>query len=31
TMELIICRIRKRSAPKIVKTVRGLGYQVNAE
>ena len=31
TIEVFIGRIRKKIAPKIIKTVRGLGYQLNAE
>lgn len=31
TVEVFIGRIRKKIAPKIIKTVRGLGYQLNAE
>ncbi|MFM2620478.1 response regulator transcription factor [Vibrio owensii] len=31
TIEVFIGRIRKKVAPKIIKTVRGLGYQLNAE
>ncbi|MDN3699780.1 response regulator transcription factor [Vibrio artabrorum] len=30
TVEVFIGRIRKKIAPKIIKTVRGLGYQLNA-
>ncbi|MGD8112702.1 response regulator transcription factor [Vibrio sp. TRT 17S01] len=30
TIEVFIGRIRKKIAPKIIKTVRGLGYQLNA-
>ncbi|MEF1172801.1 response regulator transcription factor [Vibrio sinaloensis] len=31
TIEVFIGRIRKKIAPKVIKTVRGLGYQLNAE
>ena len=31
TSEVFIGRIRKQIAPKVIKTVRGLGYQLNAE
>ena len=31
TIEVFIGRIRKKIAPNIIKTVRGLGYQLNAE
>ncbi|GEM76925.1 response regulator transcription factor [Vibrio sagamiensis] len=31
TIEVFIGRIRKKIAPKIIKTVRGLGYQLNAD
>ncbi|MGF1753965.1 response regulator transcription factor [Vibrio makurazakiensis] len=31
TVEVFIGRIRKKIAPKIIKTVRGLGYQLNSE
>lgn len=31
TIEVFIGRIRKKIAPKIIKTVRGLGYQLNVE
>lgn len=31
TIEVFIGRIRKKIAPKMIKTVRGLGYQLNAE
>lgn len=31
TIEVFIGRIRKKVAPDIIKTVRGLGYQLNAE
>ena len=31
TIEVFIGRIRKKIAPKIIKTVRGLGYQLNAK
>ncbi|CAM3011220.1 response regulator transcription factor [Vibrio neptunius] len=31
TIEVFIGRIRKKIAPKVFKTVRGLGYQLNAE
>ncbi|MGR4988363.1 response regulator transcription factor [Vibrio rotiferianus] len=31
TIEVFIGRIRKKIAPKIIKTVRGLGYQLNAQ
>ncbi|WGV99227.1 response regulator transcription factor [Vibrio sp. YMD68] len=31
TVEVFIGRIRKKIAPKIIKTVRGLGYQLNCE
>ncbi|MEZ8825133.1 response regulator transcription factor [Vibrio amylolyticus] len=30
TVEVFIGRIRKKLAPKVIKTVRGLGYQLNA-
>ncbi|MDN3609854.1 response regulator transcription factor [Vibrio ostreicida] len=30
TIEVFIGRIRKKIAPKVIKTVRGLGYQLNA-
>ncbi len=30
TIEVFIGRIRKKIAPNIIKTVRGLGYQLNA-
>jgi len=30
TIEVFIGRIRKKVAPKVIKTVRGLGYQLNA-
>lgn len=31
TVEVFIGRIRKKISPKIIKTVRGLGYQLNVE
>lgn len=31
TIEVFIGRIRKKIAPKVIKTVRGLGYQLNAD
>ena len=31
TVEVFIGRIRKKMAPNIIKTVRGLGYQLNAK
>ncbi|RJX65057.1 DNA-binding response regulator [Vibrio sinensis] len=31
TIEVFIGRIRKKIAPNVIKTVRGLGYQLNAE
>ena len=31
TIEVFVGRIRKKIAPKVIKTVRGLGYQLNAE
>ncbi|WP_394248590.1 response regulator transcription factor [Vibrio profundi] len=31
TVEVFIGRIRKKIAPKVIKTVRGLGYQLNSE
>lgn len=31
TIEVFIGRIRKKIAPKVIRTVRGLGYQLNAE
>ncbi|USD64172.1 response regulator transcription factor [Vibrio sp. SCSIO 43136] len=31
TIEVFIGRIRKKISPKIIKTVRGLGYQLNAQ
>ncbi|MCG6232855.1 helix-turn-helix domain-containing protein, partial [Vibrio furnissii] len=31
TIEVFIGRIRKKIAPNIIKTVRGLGYQLHAE
>ncbi|MCY9843154.1 response regulator transcription factor [Vibrio caribbeanicus] len=31
TIEVFVGRIRKKITPKVIKTVRGLGYQLNAE
>ncbi len=31
TIEVFVGRIRKKIAPDIIKTVRGLGYQLNAK
>lgn len=31
TIEVFIGRIRKKIAPKVIKTVRGLGYRLNAD
>lgn len=31
TIEVFVGRIRKKIAPNVIKTVRGLGYQLNAE
>ncbi|MGF1712315.1 response regulator transcription factor [Vibrio kagoshimensis] len=31
TVEVFIGRIRKKIAPKVIKTVRGLGYQLNVD
>ncbi|MGJ7093448.1 response regulator transcription factor [Vibrio hannami] len=31
TVEVFIGRIRKKISPKVIKTVRGLGYQLNVE
>lgn len=31
TVEVFIGRIRKKISPDIIKTVRGLGYQFNAQ
>ncbi|MFY2508452.1 response regulator transcription factor [Vibrio pectenicida] len=31
TIEVFIGRIRKKISPKVIKTVRGLGYQLNAD
>lgn len=31
TIEVFIGRIRRKLSPSVIKTVRGLGYQLNAE